>query len=148
MSDLDSTVAWAAKSKGDTARLGITGFCWGGRITWLYCAHNPKVKAGAVWYGRLVGQPNEMNPKHPIDIAPMLKVPVIGFYGGKDQGIPLDTIEKMRASLKAAGNPSEIIVYPNAQHGFNADYRPSYSKEDSQDAWKRLLAWFKKYGAA
>ncbi|HWP48162.1 MAG TPA: dienelactone hydrolase family protein [Candidatus Limnocylindrales bacterium] len=149
MSDLDATVSWAEKSgKGDVSRLGITGFCWGGRIVWLYAAHNPKVKAGVAWYGRLVGQPNELQPKHPIDIAPFLKVPVLGLYGGKDQGIPLDTVEQMRQALKAAGNPSEIIVYPEAPHGFHADYRPSYRKEAAEDGWKRLQEWFKKYGVA
>ena len=149
MSDLDATAEWAAKSgKGDTSRLGITGFCWGGRIVWLYAAHNPKLKAGVAWYGRLVGPTNELQPKNPIDVAGSLKAPVLGLYGGKDQGIPLDSIEKMRAALKAAGNPSEIVVYPEAGHGFNADYRPSYNKEAAQDGWKRLQEWFKKYGVA
>jgi carboxymethylenebutenolidase len=149
MSDLDAAADWAAKSgKGDTRRLGITGFCWGGRITWLYAAHNPKVKAGVAWYGRLVGQANELQPKYPIDIAGSLNAPVLGLYGGKDQGIPLDTVEQMRAALKAAGNPSEIVVYPDAGHAFNADYRPSYNKQAAEDGWKRLQQWFKKYGAA
>jgi carboxymethylenebutenolidase len=149
MSDLDATADWAGKSgKGDTRRLGITGFCWGGRIVWLYAAHNPKLKAGVAWYGRLVGPTNELQPKNPIDMAGSLKAPVLGLYGGKDQGIPLDSIEKMRAALKAAGNPSEIVVYPEAGHGFNADYRPSYNKEAAQDGWKRLQEWFKKYGVA
>jgi carboxymethylenebutenolidase len=144
MSDLDAAVAYA----GNPAKLAITGFCWGGRIAWMYSAHNPKLKAGAAWYGRLAGQPSEMTPKHPVDIAADLKAPVIGFYGGKDQGIPLDTVEKMRAALKAAGKTaSEIIVYPDAGHGFNADYRPGYSKVDAEDAWRRLLAHFKKHGA-
>src|SRR5216684_1660835 len=139
MSDLDATADWAGKSgKGDTRRLGITGFCWGGRIVWLYAAHNPKLKAGVAWYGRLVGPTNELQPKNPIDMAGSLKAPVLGLYGGKDQGIPLDSIEKMRAALKAAGNPSEIVVYPEAGHGFNADYRPSYNKEAAEDGWKRL----------
>ncbi|MFN7920989.1 MAG: dienelactone hydrolase family protein [Bryobacteraceae bacterium] len=149
MSDLDSTVAWSAKNNGDTARLGITGFCWGGRVVWLYAAHNPKLKAGAAWYGRLVGQPSGMTPKHPVDLAASLQAPVLGFYGGKDQGIPLETVEKMRAALKAANKTgSEIIVYPDAQHGFHADYRPSYNKQDAQDAWKRLLGHFRKNGVA
>ena len=149
MSDLDAATDWAAKSgKGDTRRLGITGFCWGGRITWLYAAHNPKLKAGVAWYGRLVGQASDLQPKHPIDIAGSLHAPVLGLYGGKDQGIPLDTVEQMRAALKAAGNPSEIVVYPDAGHAFNADYRPSYNKEAAEDGWKRLQQWFKKYGAA
>jgi carboxymethylenebutenolidase len=149
MADLDAAVAWAATSKGDTARLGITGFCWGGRIVWLYAAHQPRLKAGVAWYGRLVGQASEMTPKHPVDIAADLNAPVLGLYGGKDQGIPLDTVEKMRTALKAAGkSTSEIIVYPDGQHGFHADYRPSYGKQDAADGWRRLLEHFKKHGAA
>jgi carboxymethylenebutenolidase len=146
--DLDATVAYAATARGDTSRLGITGFCWGGRITWLYAAHNPRVKAGAAWYGRLVGQSTPLTPKNPIDVAPALKVPVLGLYGGKDDGIPLESVEKMRSALKAAGNPSEIVVYADAPHGFYADYRPSYREADARDAFGRLVAWFKKYGAA
>jgi carboxymethylenebutenolidase len=148
MTDLDAAVEWAAKNKGDAKRVGVTGFCWGGRITWLYAAHSPKVKAGTAWYGRLVGDTTELHPKNPIDIVPLLKAPVLGLYGGQDQGIPLDTVEEMRAALKRANNPSEIIVYPDAPHGFFADIRPSYRKKDAEDGWKRLLAWFKKYGAA
>ena len=150
LSDLDAAVTYAGKAgKADTGKLAITGFCWGGRIVWLYAAHNPRLKAGAAWYGRLVGQASSMTPKHPVDVAADLKAPVLGLYGGKDQGIPLDTVEKMRAALKAAGKAdSEIIVYPDAQHGFHADYRPSYGKQDAEDAWKKLLAHFKKHGAA
>ncbi|MBI1790274.1 MAG: dienelactone hydrolase family protein [Acidobacteria bacterium] len=144
MADLDAAVDWAAKSgKGDVARLGITGFCWGGRVVWLYAAHSAKLKAGVAWYGRLVGQASEMTPKHPVDVAASLKAPVLGLYGGQDQGIPQDTVEKMRAALKAAGKPSEIVVYPQAGHGFNADYRPGYNKEAAEDGWKRLQDWFK-----
>lgn len=149
MSDLDAAVEYAKKSgSGNAAKLGITGFCWGGRIVWLYAAHNPNLKAGVAWYGRLVGQPNELQPKHPIDVAAQVKAPVLGLYGGKDTGIPLDTIEKMREAVKAAGGKSEIIVYPEAGHGFHADYRPGYNKEAAQDGWRRLQEWFKKYGAA
>jgi len=149
MSDLDAATAWAQKSgKGNTAKLGITGFCWGGRIVWLYAAHNPKSKAGVAWYGRMVGQPNELQPKNPIDLVAELKAPVLGLYGGDDQGIPLDTVERMRQALKAANNPSEIVVYPNTPHGFHADYRPSYRPEQAKDGWKRLQEWFKKYGVA
>jgi len=149
ISDLDATVAWAKRSsKGDTNKLGITGFCWGGRIVWLYAAHNPQLKAGVAWYGRLVGTPDELHPTHPVDIAAQLKAPVLGLYGGKDTGIPQDTIEKMRAAIKAAGGKSEIIVYPDAGHGFNADYRPGYDKSAAQDGMRRLQVWFKKYGAA
>jgi carboxymethylenebutenolidase len=148
LSDLDATVKWAAANGGDTSKLGITGFCWGGRIVWLYAAHNPNLKAGVAWYGRIVGQPNPNAPQNPIDIAKELKAPVLGLYGGKDGGIPLDTVEQMRAALEAANKPSEIVVYPEAQHGFNADYRPSYNEEAAKDGWNRLQAWFKKHGAA
>jgi carboxymethylenebutenolidase len=146
MSDLDSTAAWAAKNGGYPDRLAITGFCWGGRIVWMYASRTPKLKAGAAWYGRLEGETNAMTPKNPLDYAGGLKAPVIGFYGGKDTGIPLESIEKMRGALKVVDDPSEIIVYPEAQHGFNADYRPSYKKDDAQDAWKKMLAWFKMNG--
>src|SRR6185369_7384590 len=131
MSDLDSTVAWAAKNSGSSDRLAITGFCWGGRIVWLYAAHNPKLAAGAAWYGRLEGDKNAMTPANPIDYAAVLKAPVIGFYGGKDTGISLESIERMRRALKVVGDYSEINVYPEAQHGFNADYRPSYKQDDA-----------------
>lgn len=148
LSDLDAAAAWAGKNSGNVQKLSITGFCWGGRVVWLYAAHNSNVKAGAAWYGRLVGQPSPMTPKHPVDIAGQIKGAVLGLYGGEDQGIPLNTVEQMRAALKAANNPSEIVVYPTAPHGFNADYRPSYRKADAEDAWKRLMDWFKKHGAA
>jgi carboxymethylenebutenolidase len=149
MSDLDAAVVWAkGSSKGDTNKLAITGFCWGGRIVWLYAAHNPQLKAGVAWYGRLVGAPDELHPTHPVDVAAKLKAPVLGLYGGKDTGIPQDTIEKMRAAVKAAGGKSEIVVYPDAGHGFNADYRPGYDKSAAQDGMRRLQEWCKKYGAA
>ena len=148
MSDLDAAVAWASKNGGNTNKLGITCFCWGGRIVWLYAAHNPKLKAGVAWYGRLVGTTNEMTPKNPIDIAASLKAPVLGLYGEKDGGIPLDSVEKMREALKASKKKAEILVYPGAQHGFHADYRPSYSKKDADDGWQKLLAFFKANGAA
>ncbi len=149
MADLDATVAWAKSSgNGNIEKLGVTGFCWGGRIVWLYAAHSPQVKAGVAWYGRLVGKPSDLQPKHPLDVAASLKGPVLGLYGGDDQGIPLDTIEQMRTALKAAGSPSEIVVYPNTPHGFHADYRASYRKEQAEDGWKRLQAWFKQYGVA
>lgn len=148
MSDLDATVAYAAKNNGNTNKLSITGFCWGGRIVWLYAAHNPKVDAGAAWYGRLVGQPSPLTPTHPIDFAKDLKVPVLGLYGGLDKGIPLDSVQRMQDELKKGKSKSEIIVFPNADHGFHADYRPSYNKQASEEAWAKLLAWFKKNGAA
>ena len=147
--DLDATVAWAAANGGDTARLGVTGFCWGGRQTWLYAAHNPQVKAGVAWYGRLAGPPSELTPKHPVDVAGQLHGPVLGLYGGQDTGIPLDTVDKMKAALasgSAAAKKSEFVVYPEAPHAFNADYRPSYRKDAADDGWKRCLAWFKANG--
>jgi carboxymethylenebutenolidase len=148
-SDLDSTVAWAGTTgKADVAKLGITGFCWGGRQVWLYCAHNPKVKAGVVWYGPLQRPKSELTPVDPIDVVPQLKVPVLGLYGGADGGIPMTQIQAMQDALKAAGSPSEIVVYPDTPHGFNADYRASYRPEQAKDGWKRLLAWFKDHGVA
>lgn len=145
MSDLDATAAWASANRGNRQRIAITGFCWGGRIVWLYAATNPNVKAGAAFYGRLEGDKNAMTPQNPIDYAGALKAPVMGFYGGKDTGIPLTSVEKMRTALKVVKDPSQIVVYPNAEHGFNADYRPSYNKEAAQDAWTKMLEWFKKY---
>ncbi|MBE9037357.1 dienelactone hydrolase family protein [aff. Roholtiella sp. LEGE 12411] len=148
-SDIDATVNWGVKSaKGNADKLGITGFCWGGRITWLYAAHNPKVKAGVAWYGRLVGDQTELTPKHPVDIASALKVPILGLYGGKDTGIPLDTVQQMRDRLKSSSSKSEIIVYPDAPHAFFADYRPSYRETEAKDGWKRLQAWFKLHGVS
>ncbi len=152
MSDLDSTVEYAKKNSGNTKKLSITGFCWGGRIVWLYAAHNPNVDAGAAWYGRIANAPNapknDVQPTMPIDIAANLKVPVIGFYGGLDTGIPQDTVQRMQDILKKGKSKSEIIIYPNAGHGFHADYRPGYNKEAATDAWAKLLAWFDKNGAA
>jgi carboxymethylenebutenolidase len=149
MADLDAAVEYAKETgKGDVTRLGITGFCWGGRIVWLYAAHSAALKAGVAWYGRLVGEASDLFPKHPVDVAAELNAPVLGLYAGKDSGIPLDTVEKMRAALKAAKVPTEIIVYPEAQHGFHADYRPMYKEDDAQDGWQKLLTWFKTHGAA
>lgn len=149
MSDLDATVAWVKKSgKGDTAKLGVTGFCWGGRIVWLYAAHNKDLKAGVAWYGRLVGDKDELHPKHPTDLVESLKAPVLGLYGGADMGIPVATVDAMKAALKKANKPSEIVLYPDTPHGFYADYRPTYRKDQADDGWKRLLEWFKKNGVA
>ncbi|HZX61555.1 MAG TPA: dienelactone hydrolase family protein [Candidatus Methylomirabilis sp.] len=149
LADLDATVGWAkASGEGNVARLGITGFCWGGRIVWLYAAHSAQLKAGVAWYGRLTGDRTELQPKYPIDVAAALKAPVLGLYGGADQGIPLGTVEEMQKALKAAGRPSEIIVYPDAPHAFHADYRQSYRREPAEDGWKRLQQWFKKHGVA
>jgi len=154
MSDLDGALAWAkAAGGGDPARVGITGFCWGGRVVWLYAGHNTgndKLKAGVAWYGRLVGDKDALRPQHPIDVAPTLKAPVLGLYGGQDQGIPLATVEQMRKALGAAGTAaakhSQIQVYPDAGHAFFADYRPSYRAADAADGWTRLQAWFKSNG--
>jgi carboxymethylenebutenolidase len=146
MADLDACVAWARGNGGSPARLGVTGFCWGGRITWLYAVHNPQVKAAVAWYGRLDGEVNERTPSHPLDLADKLKAPVLGLYGGQDQGIPLSDVEAMRAAIGKAGGKSEIHVYPEAPHAFHADYRPSYRKEAAEDGWKRMQAWFKRYG--
>lgn len=148
MGDLDAAVAYAASDGGDVARLGITGFCWGGRITWLYAAHNPKIKAGVAWYGRLVGEASELTPKHPVDIAADLKAPVLGLYGSADQGIPLDTVNAMRRACTNAGKTCEIVVFEGAPHAFHADYRPTYRAEPAKEGWSRLLAWFKQYGVA
>jgi carboxymethylenebutenolidase len=148
MSDLDSAVAWAAKNGGNAEKLGITGFCWGGRITWLYTAHNPKVDAGVAWYGRLVGDKSEMTPSHPIDLVDKINAPVLGLYGGADAGIPNDTVERMNEALKKAGKKSTIHLYPDTPHAFHADYRPSYRKEQADDGWKRALEWFRKHGVA
>ncbi|MFZ6745391.1 dienelactone hydrolase family protein [Undibacterium sp. JH2W] len=148
MGDLDAAVAWAGNNGGDTKRLGITGFCWGGRITWMYSAHNPSVKAGVAWYGRLVGEATALTPKHPIDIAAGLKTPVLGLYGAKDQGISVESIFKMEVELKKGNSKSEFKVYENSGHAFNADYRPSYNEADAKDGWNRALAWFKANGLA
>ena len=142
MKDLDSTVAWAEANKGDTKRLAVTGFCYGGRITWLYAAHSTGVKAGVAWYGRLQGVSGANQPKHPIDLVKELKAPVLGLYGGKDQGIPLSDVDDMQSDLKSAQSKSEIFVYPEAPHGFNADYRQSYRKDAAEDGWNKMLAWF------
>ncbi len=149
MGDLDATVRWAAANGGDTAKLGVTGFCWGGRQTWLYAAHNPAVKSGVAWYGRLVGQNTELTPRHPVDVAGRLHGPVLGLYGSADTGIPLDTVDKMKVALasgNAASRASTFVVYPEAPHAFHADYRPSFRKEPAEDGWRRALAWFSQHG--
>lgn len=147
LSDLDAAVAWAGRSgAGDVKRVGVTGFCWGGRIVWLYAAHNPELRAGVAWYGRLVGEATELQPKYPVDVAASLRAPVLGLYGGQDQGIPPADVEKMRTALAAAKQASKIVVFPDAPHGFNADYRPSYRPETARDAWRQCLAWFREHG--
>jgi carboxymethylenebutenolidase len=146
-SDLDATAAWAKSTgKADTTKLGITGFCWGGRQVWLYAAHNSALRAGVAWYGPLQLPPSELRPKNPIDLASQINAPVLGLYGGADDGIPVAQIEQMRAALKAAGKRSEIVIYPDTPHGFNADYRPSYRPQAAKDGWKRMQAWFKQNG--
>jgi carboxymethylenebutenolidase len=149
MADLDSTVAYANTNGGDARNVGVTGFCWGGRIVWLYAAHNPRLKAGVAWYGRLTGPTSPATPFHPYEAAINLKAPVLGLYGGADQGIPLTTVDEMKTRLAAgtaASKASEFVVYPDAPHAFHADYRPSYRKDAAEDGWKRATAWFRKHG--
>ena len=152
MGDLDATVAWARANGGDTGRLAVTGFCWGGRITWLYSAHNPLVKAGVAWYGQMIGVPNPLKPTNPIDRVGQLKAPVLGLYGDQDTGIPVAAVDQMKAALSASGNraaqQSQFVVYPGAPHAFHADYRPSYQRDAAEDGWKRCVAWMKVHGAA
>ena len=150
MADLDGAVKWAGSNGGDTSKVAVTGFCWGGRITWLYAAHGP-VKAGVAWYGRLVGAPNDLQPKNPVDFAVNLRAPVLGLYGEKDTGITLDTVDRMKAALatgNAASKASQFVVYPDAPHAFHADYRPSYRKEAADDGFRRCVAWFKANGVS
>jgi len=153
MGDLDAAVKWAGENGGNVKKVGITGFCWGGRITWLYAQHSPQVKAGVAWYGRLVGTSTALTPKHPLDQAAQLKAPVLGLYGGEDRGIPLTTINQMKEALAEAGakgnkaaQMSEFVVYRDAPHAFHADYRPSYRKQPAEDGFARALAWFKTNG--
>jgi len=150
MADFDATVAFAkASGKADVDKLGITGFCRGGRTTWMYAAHSPKLRAGVAWYGTLAGRKSDAMPKHPLDMAKDLKAPVLGLYGAKDDGIPLADVDRMREELKGSGSKSEFVVYAEAGHGFNADFRPDeYRKQDAEDGWKRMLAWFKLWGVA
>jgi len=149
MSDLDACVEFAVRTLGgDGARVGITGFCWGGRTTWLYAARNPRLRAGVAWYGRLVGDTDPRHPRHPIDVAAELHAPVLGLYGSEDQGIPLDTVERMKKALEAAGSKSSFVVYAGAPHAFHADYRPSYQAENAKDGWARMLGFLREHGAA
>jgi carboxymethylenebutenolidase len=147
LSDLDATAKWAAGNGGDAGRLGVTGFCWGGRATWMYTAHNPEIKAGVAWYGSMTKHANDTRPVHPIDLADKMKGRVLGLYGELDKGIPVSEGDEMRAALKAAGDTkSEIVVYPGADHGFLADYRPNYNEAAAKQAWPRALEWFKTHG--
>ncbi|HUW37880.1 MAG TPA: dienelactone hydrolase family protein [Rhodocyclaceae bacterium] len=145
-SDLDACVAWAGAHHGNLGRLGITGFCRGGRTVWLYAAHNTRLRAGVAWYGPLETAATAIQPASPVDVAGQLKAPVLGLYGGKDQGIGADDIEDMREALKAAGGASRIHVYPDAPHGFHADYRASYREGPAEDGWRRMLSWFSQHG--
>jgi carboxymethylenebutenolidase len=150
IADLDGALRWAQANGGATDKAAITGFCWGGRITWLYAAHAP-VKAGVAWYGRLVGPAGELQPRHPVDVAGQLKAPVLGLYGGDDPGIPLDTVDKMKAALAtgtSAARASQFVVYPGTPHAFHADYRPSYRQGPAEDGFRRALAWFQANGVA
>jgi carboxymethylenebutenolidase len=148
MSDLDAAVAFAKGEGADTGRLGITGFCWGGRVTWMYSAHNPEVDAGVAWYGPLVGEPNDLRPSNPVDIAKTLTVPVLGQYAGNDTFILPEHAEAMRKALAEGSSGSEVIVYPGVDHGFNADYRPTYNEATAKEAWAKMLDWFKSHGVA
>jgi len=148
MADLDAVVAWAKANGGNTAKLGVTGFCWGGRITWLYSAHNPKVKAGVAWYGRLVGSSTALTPTHPVDIAAKLKTPILGLYGAQDGGIPVTTVVEMKEALAKGSSKSEFVLFKNSGHAFHADYRPNYVEADAKEGWKHCLAWFKANGVA
>lgn len=147
LSDVDATLAWFGKQAGvDGSRAGITGFCWGGNVTWMYAHHNPTLKAGVAWYGKLDGERTALQPKFPIDIAASLTVPVLGLYGGKDKGIPLKDVEAMRQALAKGKSGSKFIIYPDAEHAFHADYRPSYDEQAAKAGWKELLSWFKRQG--
>lgn len=145
LADLDHVANWAARNGGDAHQLLVTGFCWGGRIAWLYAAHNPQLKAAVAWYGKLTGEKTLNSPKHPVDIATDLTASVLGLYGAQDTGISQESVETMRQALRAANANAEIIVYPEAGHAFNADYRPSYHAESAADGWQRMLAWFAQY---
>jgi carboxymethylenebutenolidase len=148
MSDLDATVKWAAASKGDGSRLGVTGFCRGGRSVWLYAAHNPNLKAAVAWYGPVMGATSDAHPQRVADIVDQLKCPLLGLYGGQDNFAKASDAQAAAEKARAAGKTVEIVVYPDAPHGFNADYRPSYRPADATDGWKRMLDWFRKYGLA
>jgi carboxymethylenebutenolidase len=151
LSDLDAAAQWAAGNGGSRERLGVTGFCWGGRIVWLYAAHRPRLKAGVAWYGRLSGSSNALTPQHPLDVAETLRAPVLGLYGGRDDGIPLSVVEEMKLRLsfgRGASQISDFVVYPDAPHAFHADYRPGYRATEAADAWARCLAWLRRFGAS
>jgi carboxymethylenebutenolidase len=152
LSDLDAALAFAKKDPHvDASKLSITGFCWGGRIVWLYAAHQPALKAGVAWYGKILGDKDDLHPRNPTDIVAELKAPILGLYGGKDQNIPVDTVQQQAQALAASSNASakasSIHIYPDAGHAFFADYRPSYHQESAEDGWKRLNDWLKTHHA-
>ena len=151
--DLDATLVWARVNGGDRRRIAVTGFCWGGRIAWLYAAHSPDIKAAIAWYGRLASAPTALQPRQPLDLVGQLKAPVLGLYGGRDGGIPVASVEAMRAALKRPGasraaQVSEIVLYPEAPHGFHADYRATYGKDDAEAAFARAKSWLASHGVA
>jgi len=148
MADMDATAAWAVDHSGDAGRIGVMGFCRGGRQTWLYAAHSPHLKAAAAFYGPLGGTPSSIQPQTALDVADKIQCPLLGLYGGQDSGIPADQVHQAEAKAKAGHKTVEIIIYPGAPHGFHADYRPSYRQADAEDAWRRMLAWFRRYGVA
>ncbi|CAE6748887.1 dienelactone hydrolase family protein [Paraburkholderia haematera] len=151
LDDLDATVAWAGEHGGDLNRLGVNGFCWGGRIAWLYAEHNPRLKAAVVWYGRVGGEHSATTPANPLDRVGDLHAPVLGLYGRQDQGIPQETLAQMKQAIPQGpqvGRGSQFVVYDDAGHAFFADYRPSYRKADAEDGWRRALVWFKQHGVA
>jgi carboxymethylenebutenolidase len=149
LADLDATARWATTADGGNAqKLGVTGFCRGGRATWMFNSHNASLKAAVAWYGPVVGQASELTPKFPIDLVASMKAPILGLYGAADTGIPNDTVQRMEAAMKAAGKTVEIVMYPDTPHAFHADYRPTYRAGPAADGWNRMLAWFKKYGVA
>ena len=146
--DLDAAASWATKNGGDAKRIGVTGFCWGGRIVWLYAAHSAAVRASVAWYGKVEAPPTALQPRPPIDVAGELKAPVLGLYGGADAGIPNEGVDRMRQAIRAAAKPSEIHTYPDTPHAFYADYRPSYRRREAEDGWKRMLEWFRRHGVS
>jgi carboxymethylenebutenolidase len=148
MTDLDSTLAWAAQNNGNPTAIAVTGFCRGGRYTWLYATHNPNLKAAVAWYGPIKGATSPIQPQVVLDVADQLKCPLLGLYGAKDTGIAMADVQEAEAKAKTAGKTVEIVIYPESPHGFHADYRPSYRQADAEDGWKRMLAWFKRYGVA
>jgi carboxymethylenebutenolidase len=148
MSDSDAVLKWAVANKGDATRMGVTGFCRGGRNTWMYAAHNPNLKAAVAWYGPIMGTQSDIQPKRVIDIADQIQCPLLGLYGGRDGGIKPEDVEAAAAKARAASKTVDIVLYPDAPHGFHADYRPSYRPADAADGWARMLQWFAVHGVS